>query len=302
MRRNLFFISFLLLFSVFAAAAQQSERPAWDGVSRFTVLIMGLDRRPSESPTLSYRTDAIMLASFDPQRQHIGVLSIPRDTFFALPDTGELVRLNTLLVRGEARQEGAGPLLAVNTLQYNLGMYIDAYLVFDFEAFTTLIDAVGGVQVEVNYAIIDETFPDMNYGYDPLRLRPGVYTFNGRDALRYARTRHGDNDYLRVQRQLQVVSSLRDRLMSPGVLPGLLPQAEALMKRLDGHIYTDLHVEEALRLARAMLSVQPENLTMGALNEQYSIPYGTLEGTVRTADRSKLAELLVAVFGDNYAG
>lgn len=303
--RRLLFICLVLLVGIAPAAAQSDPdwvRPPWDGVSRFTVLVAGLDRRPSERPNLNYRTDAILLVNLDPGAQRIGVLSIPRDLYFALPDSGELVPVNTLLVRGESRERGYGPLFMMDTLQYNLGIYVDTYMLFDFEAFTTLVDAVGGVEIDLDYSINDRTFPDMNHGYDPFVLSAGHHLLNGRDALRFARTRHGDNDYLRGQRQLQVLMALRERLLSPDLLPRLLPQAPNLLNQLDGHVYTDIGLDEALALAQAGLSIPPENIHTGAINQEYSLSYASERGSrIRVPDREKLIDLMVSVFGENYA-
>ena len=92
--------------SGFASAGSESDEPIllsdgtsfkptpWNGVSRFTVLVMGLDRRPGETG-LAYRTDTLMLASIDPQSNGIGILSIPRDLYVEVPGIQYLQRVNT---------------------------------------------------------------------------------------------------------------------------------------------------------------------------------------------------------------
>ncbi len=278
---------------------------AWDGQTRFTMLVMGIDRRPDDT-TRTYlddvRADTVMLVSFDLATQHIGVLGIPRDLHFARVDTGALTRVNSLLVFGEQRQPGYGPYFALETLQNNLGMYIDAYVAFDFEAFITVVDAVGGVTVDVEYTIDDPGFPDMYYRYDPLYLTPGVYQFDGYDALRYARTRHGDSDYLRVQRQLQVVRALRDRLRDEVVLTRMVGQAPLLYSRLQSNIYTNLSLQSAVALGLAIMEVEDSNISIGTIDQNYSYNYNTGSDVVRVPDRNRLAELLIAVFGATYGG
>jgi len=75
----------------------------WDGTSRFTVLVVGLDRRPGETG-LAYRTDTMMLVSIDPASRSLGILSIPRDLYVAVPGYSEPQRVNTPMVLGEIRQ------------------------------------------------------------------------------------------------------------------------------------------------------------------------------------------------------
>lgn len=296
----------LLPTGLLALAQNAPETPpqgvAWDGRSRFTMLVMGMDRRPGARDTLNVRTDTIMLVSVDPGSGRMGILSIPRDMHFAMPGGGELVPVNTLLVRGEALQENYGPYFAMDTLQMNLGMYIDAYIAIDFEAFIMFIDAIGGVTVDVPYNISDPLYPDMNYGYDPFYLSAGVHTLDGRTALKFARTRHMDNDYLRGQRQLQIVQAVRDRLRDPLVLQALIVQSPLLFSSLARNFYSNLTPQQIVFLGLAGLNLRDDGVSYGALNEAYSFPYATGRGTVRVPDRTLMPELLAEVFGENYGG
>lgn len=308
-RRILLYLILLAILLPGAALQAQSSEPfpgiaaqPWDGESRYTILVMGMDRRPGARDNLNARTDVIMLVSLDPQQKRLGIMGIPRDMHFGLLDVGELVRVNTLLVRGESRQENYGPAFAIETLQANLGMYIDAYVIFDFEGFIALIDALGGVEVDVPYNISDPTYPDMNYGFDPFYVSAGQNTFDGRTALKYVRTRHGDNDYLRVQRQMQVVEAARDRLRDVTVLQSIIAQAPDLVEALQGNLYTNLGLEQALMLGMATLEIPAENITTGSLDERYSYDFVSNGETVRVPDRQALVELLISVFGENYWG
>lgn len=293
-----------LLFIGLAVPAHAQDEAAlppavWDGARPFTVLVMGVDRRPGDVDVRylnDVRADTLLLIRFDPQAGRLGVLSIARDLFFALPDTGELVRVNTLLVLGEQRQAGSGPRFMVETVQANLGLYIDAYAVFDFEAFITLVDAIGGVEIDVPYTIYDAEFPDMNYRYDPLYLRPGLQTLDGYDALRYARTRHQDSDYQRGTRQLQVLAAVRQKLMQPETAQNLIAQSPALLAALNGHFYTNIPVDLAITLAGQVALLDADALVTGALDQTNTYAY---EG-MRIPDRTQLAAVLTAVFGAGY--
>jgi len=277
--------------------------PTWDGDSRFTVLIAGMDRRPEARDTLSVRTDAILLLSVDPQNERIGILHIPRDLHFVPPNEEEFVRVNSLLVFGEQIDDGYGPGYMLGTLQYNLGMYIDRYLLVDFEAFITLVDAIGGVNISIDYVINDPTYPDMNYGYDPFYLNAGEHTLDGYDALRFARTRHGDNDFLRGERQLQVISALQTRLTEAETLPRLLAQAPDLLDTLEDNIYTDLTLDEMIALATYGLALETDALITGAMRGDYIMTFTQPGGsTIYVPARSELVELLTSVFGEGYTG
>lgn len=173
------FLLIMVLLGLLVDGSQAQEAtpaPRWAEERRFSILIAGLDRRPAQVG-LDVRTDAIMVMSFEPVTESIGILHIPRDLFLALPPQygppNTLIRANTLLLRGESFQEDMGPYYVMDTIQFNLGIYLDAYILFDFEAFTSIVDAIGGVEIETLYDIADPLYPSMNYGYDPFYLPAG---------------------------------------------------------------------------------------------------------------------------------
>lgn len=308
MRRTLWLVMIIVVLSgIIPASAQQSsiELPTdpvrWDGETRFNLLVMGMDRRPGARDNLNARTDVMMIVSYDPLTRRVGILDIPRDLHVAVINLqDELLRINTLMVEGEAMQEGYGPYFAIDTLQLNFGMYIDAYVAFDFEAFIGFIDAIGGITINVPYEINDPTYPDMNYGYDPFYIGRGVQQIDGETALKYARTRHGDNDYARGERQLQVVTGVFDQLSDPIAMRELIVSVPELLDAFDGHVYTNIATDELIPLGVAMMRVDQENVVVGSINQDYSFNYTYRGMTVRVPDRERLPQLLVNVFGEDY--
>lgn len=294
-------VGYSLPISAQVDACSRTERTAWDGQSRFNILVMGMDRRPGARDNLNARTDAIMLVSFDPQSNQLGVLDIPRDMHFAVLNMREdLLRVNTLMVEGETLQEGCGPYFAMETFQLNLGIYIDAYIAFDFEAFIDFIDAIGGVPVNVRGVINDPTYPDMNYGVDPLLISPGLQQFDGDTALAYARTRHGDNDYLRGERQLDVVLGIREQFGRRGVIQDFVEDLPDFIDDIDGHFYSNLSVEQLSALGLSMMTLDSSRITTASLNQDYSFDYIYSGLRVRVPDREFIAELMVDTFGEDY--
>ena len=273
----------------------------WNGESRFTVLIMGLDRRPGETG-LQYRTDTMLVASLDPQTQSVGILSIPRDLYVQVPGYSQLQRINSAMVLGELSREGNGPLLAMETVQYNFGIRIHDYIVVDFEAVIALVDAVGGVNIDVPHPIADYQFPDMNYGYDPLILSPGLQHMDGRVALKYARTRHGDSDFQRARRQQQVIFAVRDKALTVDALPGLIAQAPRLYASLSQDVVTALSLEEIIQLVLYLKDVPAERIHTGVVDANYVSDHMTADGAaVLVPHRAQLASLLTDVFGASYS-
>ena len=152
----------------------------WDGQERFTVLVMGLDKRPDESGSV-FRTDSMMLVSLDPQSNSIGILSIPRDLYVEVPNAG-LHRVNAAYVIGELEQPGGGPTLARQTVQYNFGIRVNEFVTVDFNTFISIIDAVGGVDIEVPRDIVDYAYPTMNYGTEVFQVSAGWQNMDGNNC------------------------------------------------------------------------------------------------------------------------
>lgn len=273
----------------------------WDGESRFTVLLMGLDRRPEETG-LSYRTDTMMLASIDPVTHSIGILSIPRDLYVEVPGYGQLQRINTPMVLGELQQPGYGPRLAMQTVQYNLGMRVHDYVVVDFRAVITIIDYIGGVDIDVPYNISDPQYPNMWYGYDPFYIEAGLHHLNGATALKYARTRHGSSDFQRAERQQQVMYAVRDKILNAEMLPQIIIQMPSLLSNLEESIYTGLTVDQIIQLGWYMKDIDTNNIRTGVLAQGYVSGFTTSQGAqVLIPNRSTIGNLMVDVFGPNYS-
>lgn len=273
----------------------------WDGTSRFTVLVVGLDRRPGETG-LAYRTDTMMLVSLDPASKSLGILSIPRDLYVEVPGYSELQRVNSPMVLGELQQPGYGPELMKQTVQYNLGIRIHDYVAIDFNTFITIVDAIGGIDVDVPYNISDPEYPDMNYGYDPFYIKAGEHHFDGLTALKYARTRHADSDFGRADRQQQVLYAIRDRVLNLNMLPQLVVQAPTMWNAVSEGVSTGLNFDQMLQLVWYLKDISRENIHTGVIDERYSAGYSTPRGeSVLIPDRARLGELMVQVFGSNYS-
>lgn len=274
---------------------------AWDGQSRFTVLVVGLDRRPNETG-LAYRTDTMLLVSIDPATKSLGVLSIPRDLFVSIPGYSEPQRVNTPMVLGELQRPGYGPQLLMQTVQYNLGIRVHDYVAIDFNTFISIVDAVGGVDMDIPYAISDTSYPDMNYGYDPFYIKAGFQHLDGKTALKYARTRHGDSDFNRAERQQAVLYAIRDRVLSLNMLPQLIAQSPTIWNAISSGISTGLSFDQIIQLVWYLKDVDKANIKTGVIDNAYTMPYMTAGGAaVLIPDRARLGELMVKVFGSNYS-
>jgi LCP family protein required for cell wall assembly len=180
------------------------------------ILILGLDDRSSD--TFAGRTDAILLLGVDPARLEVSLLSLPRDLFLDVPGYG-MQRINTINVLGEEARSGGGPVLLADSIAQDFGFTVDRYLRLDFTGFVELIDAVGGIMIDVERVIIDDAYPTSGGGTIQVRFESGYQHMDGERALIYARTRHADDDYQRANRQQQVLAALSLKLRDPRYWP-----------------------------------------------------------------------------------
>jgi anionic cell wall polymer biosynthesis LytR-Cps2A-Psr (LCP) family protein len=155
---------------------------------------------------------------------------------------------------------------------------IDYYLVVDFVAFTTLVDEIGGIDVDVPYAINDPTYPNHYYGYDPFYVAAGLQHMDGTTALKYARSRHGTSDFERSRRQQQVLLALRDEVTSPDTLFHLLTRAPGLQVVLKDSFDTDLTLDTMVSLAMMVNEIPRDNIHSAVIDKTYVTPVTTTTG------------------------
>lgn len=278
------------------------EMVPWDGQSRYTIIVAGLDRRDDQSNE-PVRTDSLMLLSIDPRSKQVGLLSIPRDLWVEIPGEDTRDRINRAYFLGELRWAGNGASLLQQTVSLNFGMNVHNYVLLDFRVLVDLVDLLGGIEVTIDYRIDDERYPDEQYGYAPFYLEAGKHLLNGADALRFARTRHGNNDVLRAGRQQQVLDGIRVKLQSANFLE-LVVQIPSLLRSLSANLQTGLDLQQIIQLALFARELEPEDITMNVMNFDYLQEYITEEyqQMVLIPIVERLPSLLAKTFGEQYWG
>ncbi len=252
------------------APLSQPTLTPWDGAGRVTMLILGLDYRDWEQGSQASRSDTMILLTLDPLTRTAGILSIPRDTWVAIPGFTH-AKINTAYYLGEAHKlPGGGPGLAVKTVEQFLGVPINYYAQIDFDAFVRFIDEIGGVKINVPAEITIDLLGD---GANTIKtLKPGPQVLPGEWALAYARNRKtSEGDFDRARRQQQVVLAIRNRILSLEALPLLIQKAPVLYQELATGIHTNMSLEQAIRLALLAQQVPEGNIKQGVLGKEYII-------------------------------
>ena len=161
----------------------------------FTVLVIGLDRRPAEAG--ASRTDTVLLLRVDPGSHEASFLSIPRDTMMEIPtaDGGYFQdRINTAFVYNHSADDPeAAPRATMQTIEHNLGIKVDHYIIFDQRSSAALIDAMGGVTIDNPKEFGQDNYSDDDVNVVPQYFPVGELDLNGYEAVAYGRIREGSS-------------------------------------------------------------------------------------------------------------
>lgn len=229
----------------------------WNGSSRVTALLMGLDYRDWEAGNGASRTDSMMLVTYDPKTNSAGMISIPRDLWVAIPGNGE-AKINTAYFLGESYNwPGGGPGLAVQTVEQFFDIHIDFYAQIDFHAFEKFIDQLGGLDIKIREEItIDPLGPG-----NTKTLEVGTQTLTGAETLAYARQRStGNGDIDRSQRQQEVLMAIRKQVLTLDMLPGLIAKSPQIYSDLASGLRTNMTLSQVVKIALAATKVPMENI------------------------------------------
>jgi LCP family protein required for cell wall assembly len=239
------------------------------------ILLLGIDQRKGFNPVDDpfYRTDTMMVINIDPVRKSVGILSIPRDLWVDIPDGGQPARINTAFSRGDSGgYPGGGTALAVATVEQNLGLRIDNYLLVNFDVFTTTIETIApdGIEICVRETIDDPTYPDAGYGTIPVRFDPGCQLLVAERLLQYARTRKTQgSDFDRARRQQEVIRAVQEHVLSVGGVSQFITQVPTLWNELKDSVQTDMTLEDIISLGVLAQDIPRENIRSGVIDNLY---------------------------------
>lgn len=213
-----------------------------EGDSRINILLMGIGGPGHDGADL---TDTIMLASIDPITDKTALLSIPRDLWVKIPKNGSQ-KINAAYADGKTQSASktadgrieAGIASLDKSIQPFLnGVRINYHVLLNFSAFKQMVDALGGINVNVPETLYDPTIAWENRR-NPVIARKGPQVFNGAQALLYVRSRETSSDFARGERQRLVITALKQKAFSAGTFSNPL-KVSGLLDSLGENVYTD---------------------------------------------------------------
>ena len=221
------------------------EQKAAFASGKITVLMMGSDRREGEEQS---RSDTLMVAFVDLDQKQIRLLSMPRDTYVTIPTTGEQTKINHSYAYG-------GVDLVKQTLESNFGIKCDYYMDVDFQGFIDVIDALGGITLDVPR--------DMYYPDEGIDLTAGVQDLDGSKALQFCRFRSdGQGDLGRIDRQQAFLVAMKEKMFSAGTLLKIPDICSAVMENMQTDFTGTQILQILLQLKNGVdfQTYQPDNI------------------------------------------
>lgn len=266
---------------------RMTAAPLPEDESGFTnILLLGQGDESHDGVDL---TDTIIVASIDAhETKSVSMLSIPRDLYLQQTENMGAGRINamvrdyksTLRFREQKSEEEAS-LFAMEELRKEigalLGREIHRVVKIDFIGFVEAVDALGGIDVDVPFTIVDTQYPGPNYSYQTFIIQEGPQHLDGATALKYARSRHTTSDFDRSARQQQLLAALGTKAKERGIL-GSVSRVTKLLKIISEHMETTMTVQEMLGLAALGRRIESGNLIAMQLNTSSGVESGSEPG------------------------
>lgn len=250
-----------------SASVTPIEKPQ----TKYSILLLGIDTFNVEVG----RSDAIILAIVDIEAGDVQLLSIPRDTYVQIYGRG-YDKINHAYAYGGAD-------LSIKTIEQFLGIPIDYYVSFNFDGVKDFVDAIGGLELEVEKNM---TFRD-RLSKQVVSLSKGKQILSGEQVLHYARYR-GDSDHARQQRQQQIIKALIDQTADLRNIT----KVNEMLEVLGNNVRTDLPLPVLMQFitkAASAPSKHVESVTMSTYSDYIN---GTYYAVVSDEERERLQTLL----------
>ncbi len=252
--------------------------PPWDGRERLNILLIGSDEQGG-----GHNTDTLITVSIDPVTKQVAMFTIPRDTVDLPVPAGPARnvwgrayrgKINSFFVQNRGRSDlwqGNDRTRGYNALKAMMGELYDLdvkyFVEVNFDGFRKVVDAVGGVTINVQVPVVDDAFPGSTGRSQRLYIPSGIQHMDGEQALRYARSRNSSTDFDRGARQQRVLISLREQA-DPQTL---LPRLPELVEALKSAVRTDIPLDQLDELLGLAAGVDTSNIRSYVFGPPYSV-------------------------------
>lgn len=239
---------------------------------RTNILLLGVGGEGHDGAML---TDTIILFSikYEDDKPRVALISIPRDLYVDLKDFGS-TKINSIYALDKNSNPDSNRI--IKSIEDITSLPIHYYVQADFEGFKKAVDAVGGIDVNIEHSFIDEEYPTDDFGYETISFEKGLNHMDGETALKYSRSRHGvvtdgseayeANDSARAKRQQQILYASKEKTMSLWTISNP-KKINDLLGILGEHIRTNLELWEMLKLGELAKNIDSGDLKNHVLDD-----------------------------------
>lgn len=255
--------------------------------NRVNILVMGIDRSVERVESNSFRSDTIILVTVNFKTGDVDMITFPRDSYVKLYGKDGLLideldpfnKINEAFSRGGMMKHG-GYQSEMNTVSRLIGgIPVSYYVSFDMNAVKEIVDAMGGVDYEV----------DIDVYMNGRELHPGLQHLDGQAVLDYCRQRKGSSDTARADRQQRMLMAIFEQMKSTGQIANI----PKIYKAVSDCIDTDLSFEQICSLSLIAVRMDSEQLNRHMVKGKFASLY---QRDVWLVDAEKLKTLIKDVF------
>jgi LCP family protein required for cell wall assembly len=254
---------------------------------RINMLLLGMGGKGHDG---GYLTDTIILVSLDPETKKVAMVSIPRDMSIPVEEasTSEWTKINNINAFAEFKEENSGGMAISQALSDILETPIDYYVRVDFQGFKNIINKLGGLDIYVEKGFDDYSYPISGREDDPdyysrfehLHFDKGWQKMDAETALKYARSRHGNNgensDFARARRQQIVIQAAKEKLTKGSTLLNPVNLAN-IFAELNNHLSTNIKTWEIIKMWSQFKDVNKDSVISKVIDNS---PSGLLKATI----------------------
>ena len=233
---------------------------------RINILLLGIGGTGHDGPYLS---DTNIILSIKPSINQVAMISVPRDLAVKINGHG-IRKINNADAFGEAEQADGGGEYARKIFEQTFGASIPYYARVDFTAFKELVDAMGGITINIERSFVDTAYPGPNNSFQTVSFEAGLQQIDGERALMFTRSRHGSNgegsDFARAKRQQLVLAAFKKKLLSAGTYLNPIT-LQKILTSLSQHIITNLDFGQTMYLVSLAKKINGDDIKTLVLDD-----------------------------------
>jgi LCP family protein required for cell wall assembly len=266
--------------------------PPLTSTKPINILLLGSDN-DQKFQSNAVLSQTMIVVSIDPSKHQVTLLSIPRDLWVEIPGHGS-AKIDL------AYAEGGAP-VARATVEQTFKIPIHYYAWIGLNGLVAVVDRLGGIDVDVLHPVLDDNYPNdfssSGYGTERVYLAAGPQHLDGRHALQYVRSRHGDllSDFGRSIRQQQLLLAMEQKMAGINMVEAL----PSFAHDLNGHVKTDLDLVRLTQLALFMRGLRPSEVHQAFLTPFMRDATSADGQAILRADWPALNAYLRQIFGGN---